>query len=66
MSNSFTYIDRRFGISYTVHFNDDGSFACVLAYVDRVGAEPIVYHSLAELPPSIRNELESRIPRFRK
>jgi hypothetical protein len=57
---SFTYIDRRFGMTYTV-FHEHGNFLGAHGYVDRIGADPIVYETLSSLPSGPRHEIENRL-----
>ncbi len=60
---SFTYIDRRFGMTYTV-FHVDGNFIGAHGYVDRIGADPIVYETLSSLPSGPRHEIETCLDRL--
>jgi len=59
--NAFTYHDRRFDLTYTVYHTDDGEFEGALGYVGRIGADPIVYDNLSDLPSGPRHEIESRL-----
>lgn len=61
MHNPVIYFDERTGDQYVVTLDDDGEFSHALRYVDRVGRDAIPYERLADVPDSVRYQLESLI-----
>lgn len=55
------YDDDRFGDLYVVHLAGDRVLR-VERFIDRVGFDPIVYLSLADVPTAQRHAIEQLLP----
>jgi len=58
-----TYHDRRFGDTYVISIDDIGAFLGALRYVDRIGADPIQYDRLIDIPEPHRSEIRQKLSR---
>lgn len=66
MTSDFSYYDLRFGDTYAVELDAEGTFTRCLRYLGPVGVDPIVYDTLEEIPPQQRSEIEQRIAKRKR
>lgn len=59
--DTLVYDDVRFGDRYEIELDEFGCFHAAMRYVDRLGADPIVYTRLADIPQPHRHQIEQRI-----
>lgn len=63
MTTYLRYYDPRFGDVYDIYLNADGSFHSARRSVERIGADPIYYDTVEEIPPAHRTHIEDLITR---
>lgn len=59
--DTLVYNDFRYGDRYEVELDDSGDFAFARRYPDNIGAHPVTYERLTDIPPFHRHEIEQRI-----
>jgi hypothetical protein len=55
------YYDPRYGDTYEIYLNRDGTFLSAARSVEAIGRSPIYYDKLVEIPPFHRNAIETLI-----
>lgn len=64
---TITYTDSRFGDTFNIYVDEKSQdFIGAYRFVDRVGADPIEYFLLSEIPPIHRANVERQIRNYFK
>lgn len=58
---TLTFTDERFGDTFVLDVDRDGTIHSIVRYVDRVGRDPIYYEAVSELPHRVQAPIEELI-----